>query len=44
MLKKMVGQGILAAAIVAVLAYGYQTYREARIDGAFVPSIEEEDE
>ena len=44
MLKKMVGQGLLAAAIVAVLAYGYQTYRETRIDGAFVSAAQEEDE
>ena len=35
MLLKMVGQGLLAAAIVAALAYGYQTYRESGIDGSF---------
>lgn len=34
MLLKMVGQGFLAAAIVAALAYGYQTYREDRIGGS----------
>ena len=43
MLLKMVGQGLLAAAVVAVLAYGYQTYREAQVDGTFV-STQEDDE
>ena len=36
MLLKMVGQGLLMAALVASLAYGYQTYRTDRLDGAFV--------
>lgn len=43
MLLKMVGQGLLAAALVATLAYGYQTYRDARIDGAFPSAVQEDD-
>lgn len=43
MLLKMVGQGLLAAAVVAVLAYGYQAYREAQVGGTFV-STQEDDE
>jgi len=40
MIFKMVGQGLLAAAIVAALAYGYQSYRDGGV-GVSVDSIQE---
>lgn len=43
MLLKMVGQGLVMAAIIAALSYGYQTYRADRLDGTFV-SVQESDE
>lgn len=38
MLMRMVGQGLVAAAIVAALSYGYQTYREAQLEASFASS------
>ena len=32
MITKMIGQGLAAAAIVAALAFGYQTYKDTQMD------------
>src|SRR5690606_4999336 len=42
MILKMIGQGLAMAAIVAVLAYGYQIYRADRLAGSFVSLQEDE--
>ncbi len=42
MLLKMIVQGLAMAALVAVLAYGYQIYRADRLDGSFV-SVEKDE-